>query len=190
MTVTGGMGGSTKPGPPPPLPLPPQELAPALRAGLGDGPVPQGKGAGRVGAAAVEGPPPLGPLLGEWRPALGTVHADGKRLDGLALRVGGAGEEPAVPAGPDHHGRPALLAGLLRRLRGGRGGPLPPVHSDHRPALRIAGAGEEVAVPPLLQDHGPAALLAGLRRPLGESHLPGRAGPALPRPPAGRPALG
>src|SRR6185295_6624120 len=69
---------------------------------------------GVIGAAK-EGPPPLGPPLGQVAIAAARAfHAQRNRARVLALRVLGAGEELPVTAGLDDHRRAAGLADLVR----------------------------------------------------------------------------
>jgi hypothetical protein len=124
-----------------------EEFRPAGWTRLGNGVIPQDEIALRVGAAAEKSPPSLRPPRSERRSAPRAIHPDGDRFDVLASRVHAARQEAAEPPSTDHHGRPALVADLVRRLR--RQESRPP-YPDHGPAFRIARAGQERAKPSAL----------------------------------------
>src|SRR6185369_7713326 len=74
-------------------------------------PVPRGEGAVRIPVATEEHLAPPTPALREVAHlARRTGDADRERLAALALRVPGAGQEPAQPPALDGHHLPALLA--------------------------------------------------------------------------------
>src|SRR5207244_8804818 len=93
-----------------------EERCLAVWAGFIDRPVPERELAFRVIRAGVKRTAFLGPLLGQVASVLGTFDAERDGLRGLAGGVRRAGQELTEPAGFDHHGRPALLALLVRGL--------------------------------------------------------------------------
>src|SRR5690606_4074414 len=141
-----------------------QEGGPAVRAGLGHGPVPARPVAVRVAVATPEDLAGPGPLHRDV--ALAALRAldprDGDRLRVLALRVVAArdeGPEPPLPLDELRAALRALLADRLRRLR------LLAVQRPRVRAFGIAGATQEPAVPGPADLERPAAVGAGARVP-------------------------
>src|SRR5207302_7005221 len=155
-----------------------QERRPALRAGFGDGPVPDDELAVRVVRARVEGAAPLRAALDNVAATagLGAGDAERDRLGVPALRIARAGDELPVAPVLDHHRLAALLAGLAGRLVLGLAASVPGQVLGEA-ALGIGRARQEPSeAPPALEERLAAgrAGLSRLRAALQVLHLAAR----------------
>src|SRR5712692_10327592 len=133
---------------------------PALRARHGDRPVPGREIAVGIPQAPEEVAAFAGALLRQVaHAALRALHAERDGAGMLAGRIAGAGEELAVAAGLDHHGRAALLADLVGRPIGDL---VPLERPGERALFGVADAGDERPEPAALHDQ----LAAARRAPL------------------------